>query len=297
MDIPFDLYKIFYHAAKHLNYTQAAQELFITQSAVSQAIKSLEKQLGNPLFYRQGRSMKLTWEGQLLYEHVEKAYHLIKSAESKFQEINNLEIGEIRIGASDTICKYFLMNFLEKFTEQYPGVKIRVTNRTSPQLVNLLKSGGLDLAIITLPISNADIQVEPFMEVKDIFVASPKFASLRNKIISIDSLTRYPILLLEGKSATRRNLDRYLEQHGINIVPEIELESNDLLVDFARIGLGIACVLRESALEEIEKGNLFEVKIKEGLPSRKLGICFMKNLSLSRAALTFIQMLQSVQMS
>jgi len=294
MDIPFDLYKIFYHAAKHLNYTQAAQELFITQSAVSQAIKSLEKQLGNPLFYRQGRSMKLTWEGQLLYEHVEKAYHLIKSAESKFQEINNLEIGEIRIGASDTICKYFLMNFLEKFTEQYPGVKIRVTNRTSPQLVNLLKSGGLDLAIITLPISNADIQVEPFMEVKDIFVASPKFASLRNKIISIDSLTRYPILLLEGKSATRRNLDRYLEQHGINIVPEIELESNDLLVDFARIGLGIACVLRESALEEIEKGNLFEVKIKEGLPSRKLGICFMKNLSLSRAALAFIQMLQSV---
>lgn len=294
MDIPFDLYKIFYHAAKHLNYTQAAQELFITQSAVSQAIKSLEKQLGNPLFYRQGRSMKLTWEGQLLYEHVEKAYHLIKSAESKFQEINNLEIGEIRIGASDTICKYFLMTFLEKFTEQYPGVKIRVTNRTSPQLVNLLKSGGLDLAIITLPISNADIQVEPFMEVKDIFVASPKFASLRNKIISIDSLTRYPILLLEGKSATRRNLDRYLEQHGINIVPEIELESNDLLVDFARIGLGIACVLRESALEEIEKGNLFEVKIKEGLPSRKLGICFMKNLSLSRAALAFIQMLQSV---
>lgn len=297
MDIQFDLYKIFYHAAKHLNFTEAARELFITQSAVSQAIKNLEKQLGNPLFYRQGRNMNLTWEGRLLYEHVEKAYHIIKSAEAKFKEINNLELGEIRIGASDTICKYFLMSFLEKFNERHPGVKIRVTNRTSPQLVELLKSGALDLAVITLPVSDPDIQVEPFMEVKDIFVASAKFASLKNKAISIGSLTQYPILLLEGKSASRRNLDRYLEQYGVSIVPEIELESNDLLVDFARIGLGIACVLRESALDEIEKETLFEVKIKEGLPSRRLGICFMKNISLSRAALSFIQMLHSVSLS
>lgn len=294
MDIQFDLYKIFYHAAKHLNFTQAARELFITQSAVSQAIKNLEKQLGNPLFYRQGRNMKLTWEGKLLYEHVEKAYHLIKAAEAKFKEINNLEMGEIRIGASDTICKYFLMPTLEKFNETHPGVKIRVTNRTSPQLIDILKSGSLDIAIITLPISDPDIQVKPFMEVKDIFVASAKFTSLKNKVISLDALAKYPILLLEGKSATRQNLDRYLEQYGVNIVPEIELESNDLLVDFARIGLGIACVLKESALEEIEKGNLFEVKLKEELPSRKLAICCMKNISLSRAALAFIQMLQSV---
>lgn len=292
MNIQFELYKIFYHAAKCQNFSQAARELFITQSAVSQSIKNLEAQLGSPLFYRQGRTMKLTWEGQLLYQHVEKAYHLIKSAESKFQEIHSLEMGQIRIGASDTTCKYFLMPYLERFSQGHPGIKIRVINRTSPQLLSLLKTGSLDLAIVTLPVSDLDIQVQRFLTVEDVFVASPKFASLKGNVISLDILAQYPILLLEGKSATRRNIDRYLRKHGIEITPEIELESNDLLVDFARIGLGIACVLKESALEEIKNGHLFEIRLKEGLPLRELGICTMRNISPSKAALKFIQMLK-----
>lgn len=161
----------------------------------------------------------------------------------------------------------------------------------------MLKTGSIDLAIVTLPVLDPDIQIEPFITVKDIFIASHKFAFLKDKVIPVDMLAQYPILLLEGKSATRRNIDSYLKQHGIEITPEIELESNDLLVDFARIGLGIACVLKESALDEIQKGSLFEVKLQEGLPPRKIGICSMKNMPLSRAALTFIRMLQSSQLA
>lgn len=143
MEINFELYKIFYQAATAKSFSEAGRKLFISQSAVSQAIKNLEIKIGAQLFLRQNRNLRLTREGELLLTHIEQAYNFIKAAENKLEELRSLETGEIRIGASDTVCKYYLLPYLEEFSRNYPKVKIQFLNRTSPQIIEILPGAAL----------------------------------------------------------------------------------------------------------------------------------------------------------
>lgn len=294
MDINFELYKIFYHTAHLESFSDAAKKLFITQSAVSQAIKNLEEKLGSPLFCRKSRSIKLTQEGEILFKHIEQAYNFIKTAENKILEIQSLDQGEIRVGASDTVCKYQLIPYIEQFYREFPKIKINVVNRTSKQILETLKNGLIDFGIVTLPVNEKNINVLPFTFVQDIFVACSKFSELKDSKISLRRLSEYPLLMLPQTSATRHVFDEFLINKGIILSPEIELESIDLLVEFAKIGLGIAYVQKESAENQIAKGELFEVQISDFLPHRELGIVMMKNVPLSHASTEFIKMLQNI---
>ncbi|TYQ15667.1 UNVERIFIED_CONTAM: DNA-binding transcriptional LysR family regulator [Acetivibrio alkalicellulosi] len=288
MDINFELYKVFYHTAKNESFSYAAQKLHVSQSAVSQSIKNLEDKLNTQLIFRKTREIKLTPEGEILFKHIEQAYNFIKSAENKILQWQTLERGEIRIGVSDTICKYYLVPHIQKFISKFPKVKIHVVNRTSQQIQDILKEGLIDFGIVTLPVDDKVLDVSEFITVKDIFVASDKFHNLKNKKISIEELLKYPLLMLDKSTSTRRNVDSILLKKGLNILPEIELESIDLLLEFAKIGLGIALVLKESASDIIKNDQLFEVQLNEEVSLRKLGIITIRNVPLSRASLEFI---------
>lgn len=293
MDINFELYKFFYLAAKSKSFTVAAEKLFVSQSAVSQAVRNLEEKLGSQLFIRNSRSIKLTNEGELLLTHIEQAYNLIKTAESKLSQIKNLSCGEIRIGASDTVCKYHLIPCIESFNKKHHGIKIHLVNRTSSQILDILKNGLIDFGIVTLPVKDKGIEVDDFLKVEDIFVASGKFIHLKNKKTNLVDLLNLPLLMLQKNSSTRQNLDSFLVRKGLEALPEMELESIDLLVEFAKIDLGIAHVFKGSADEAIINGELFEVKLSEKLPPRKLGIVTLKNVPTSRASSEFINFLKS----
>ena len=208
--------------------------------------------------------------------------------------MQNLSSGEIRIGVSDTICKYYLIPNIEKFIKMHPGIKIQVINRTSFQIRNILGDGLIDFGIVTLPLRDKKIIIKDFISVEDTFVASEKFSELKNKELSLKSLAQYPLLLLDKSSSTRRNLDSFLLDRGIDIVPEIELESVDLLLEFARIGLGIAHILKDSASSLLKSGELFEINLKEKITLRKLGIITMKNVPLSRASQKFISFISNL---
>ena len=293
MDINFELYKIFYYAAHSGSFTGAAEKLFISQSAVSQAVKNLEEKIGSQLFVRKSRTFYLTREGELLFKHIEQAFNFIRTAENKIHEIQTLASGEIRIGASDTVCKYHLIPYIEGFIKKYPGIKIQLINRTSSQILGILKNGLIDFGIVTLPVHDYSIRVEEFLSVEDIFVASNRFYSLKGKTSELNELSDYPFLMLQKNSSTRQNLDNHLKQAGMVISPEIELESVDLLVEFAKIGFGIAHVLKASAAQAIEKGELFEVKTSKVLPPRILGIITIDKVPLSRSSGEFINFLKT----
>lgn len=293
MDINFEWYKIFYHTTKAGSFSEAARQLFITQSAVSQAIANLEEKLGSRLFIRKARCIKLTHEGEVLLKHVEQAYHFLKAGEGKLQEIQCLDLGEIRIGVGDTVCRYFLVPYLQDFVRTYPKVKVRVINRTSPRIIETLKSGQIDLGIVTLPMADESVAIRPFKAVEDIFVASDKFGELRNVLIPAAELVRYPLLLLDRHSATRRSLDTFFRERNLTINPEIELESMELLAEFARIGLGVAHVLKKSVCSLIDCGDLFPVQLLEDLPRRQLGIATVKAVPLSPASARFIELLSA----
>lgn len=291
MDINFELYKIFYMVARSGSFSAAARELFVTQSAVSQSIKALETQTGSTLFVRGTKNVKLTSVGEMLYSHVGQAYALLKTAEGKMLEMQSLGSGEIRIGVGDTILHHLLIPVLQEFINKYPNIKIQINNRTSPGIIDSLKSGTVDLGIVTLPVTDKSIETPEFREVEDVFVASSRFNHLKDRDVSIDELTSLPLLLLKRESSTRRNLDQYFSSKGFSIVPEIELESMELLVELSRIGLGIAHVLKESVEDAIKKGELFILNLADPIPPRKLGIAKLRNVPLSPSADIFASML------
>lgn len=291
MDINFELYKIFYYCSENKSFSAAAKKLFISQSAVSQSIKQLETQLGVTLFFRKSRSIQLTTEGEMLFSYVSQAFNFLKTGESKIQELEGLKAGEIKIGVSDSICKYFVMPYIKKFGQLYPKITIKVVNRTTPQLLDVLKNGLVDMVISTLPVNTQVYSMLPFIKVEDIFVASEKFSELKNRKIPLKELSMKPLVMLPPNSSTRKTIDNFFSEHGIVCTPEIELESLDLLVEFALIGTGVAYVLKNSALEHIKNGRLFQVETMEKLPQREIGIVTMKNVMLSKAVNTFIELL------
>lgn len=293
MNISFELYKIFYHTATQESFSAAARQLFITQSAVSQGIKNLEQQLGVQLFFRKGRGCQLTQEGKLLLSHIGQAYNFIKTAELKMSELQNLDSGEIRIGASDTVCKYFLLPQLQQFNHNYPKIRIQVINRTSKQILQMLQGGSIDFGIITLPSEQKKIACRELIKVEDIWVAAPQFEPLTHKPLCFSQLLQQPLLLLENTSTTRRQLNSYLDKLELKLTPRIELESVDLLVEFAKIGLGIAHVLRESAQSSLKTGELIEIKTEQKLPLRQLAIVTIENVPLSHAAEEFVKTLET----
>jgi LysR family cyn operon transcriptional activator len=285
-------YKVFYITAKAGSFSKAAEELFITQPAVSYAIKQLEDRLEGQLFFRTSKGVKLTSEGQLLFGYIEKAYHLIETGEKQLSSIHDLQSGEIKIGASDTLCKHFLLPHVEKFHSGFPGIKLQVTNRTTKETIQLLKQGRVDFGIVNLPVADdRQLLIQESMELQDTFVAGVTYKELAGSPIDIDRLIAHPLLLLEQGSSIRQYVDRYAESRGFMLKPEIELGSIDLLVEFARIGLGIACVIRNFVTAELASGLLVEIKLKEPIPPRRVGVVTLKGVPLSAAANHFVGML------
>lgn len=291
MDINYELYKVFYHVANTLSFSEASKQLFISQSAVSQSIKVLEKKLNQPLFIRSTKRVQLTPEGEILLKHIEPAMNLIKQGENQLLEANTLNGGQLRIGASDTICRYYLIPFLKQFHQKYPNVHIKVTNQTSIACAKLLDSGQVDFSITNYPnsgLSNTQ-NVRIIHEFYDVFVANEEYAALKGKTVGLKELQSYPILMLDRKSTTSEFLHSMFQRHQLDLVPEIELSSNDLLIDLARIGLGIAFV-PNYCIPENDR-DLFIVNLEEQLPARQMVVAYNENLPLSQAAKQFMDML------
>lgn len=287
MDINYELYKVFFHVATTLSFSEASKQLFISQSAVSQAIKSLEKKLDQTLFIRSTKKVKLTPEGEILLRHVEPAMNLIKRGESQLTD--SASSGQqIRIGASDTICRYFLVPYLERFHKEFPNAHIKVTNETSLKCVELLETGQVDLIVTNYPNSNLSnlYSVKKIATFQDVFVANNAFSGLKNKRISFKELLSYPILMLERRSTTSEFLHSMFQKHQLDLVPEIELSSNDLLLDLAKIGLGIAFV--PDYCVETSEESLFFVETEEKLPPRELAIVHNEHIPVSKVAQEFL---------
>ena len=291
MDINYVLYKVFYHVANTLSFSEASKQLFISQSAVSQSIKVLEKKLNQTLFIRSTKRVQLTPEGEILLKHIEPAINLIQKGENQLLEANTLNGGQLRIGASDTICRYFLIPYLQQFHIQYPNVHIKVTNQTSIECAHLLESGQVDFIVTNYPnsgLSNSQT-IRTIREFTDVFVANRQHFPLEDKVFTLKELQDYPILMLTRKSTTSEFLHKMFQRSRLDLVPEIELSSNDLLIDLARIGLGIAFV-PDFCIPEHDK-DLFILKLNEQLPPRQLVVAYNENLPVSQAAKQFIGML------
>lgn len=290
MDISFELYKVFYYVATTLSFSEASKQLYISQSAVSQSVKSLEQKLGHTLFFRNTKKVALTPEGESLLRHVAPAVNLLYEGEKQLLNSPSLE-APLRIGASDTICRYFLVPYFKKFHREFPNIHIKVTNSTSAGCVSLLRDKKVDFIVANAPNPYLTEKSHCFVirEFQDIFVAGKKFFNLEEKPLSLSQLTDYPILMLEKSSTTSEFIHQLFLKNGLSLSPEAELSSNDLLLDLARIGLGITVV--PDYVLDYRKKDFYPLKIKETIPKRRLVLAYNPQLASTPAAGKFLQYL------
>lgn len=285
MDINLEYYKIFYYVASYKSITIAAEKLSISQPAVSQAVKHLEKDLSCTLFVRTPKGVRMTKEGEMLFSYVQRGYETILSGEKKLLEMLNLEKGEICIGASDMTLQFYLLPYLEQFHEKYPKIRVTVTNAPTPETLKHLADGKIDFGIVSTPIEpHPHLNVTAVKEISDIFVAGKKFEHLKGKQLSYHKLEQYPVMCLEGATSTRRYVEEFLATEGVALKPEFELATSDMLIQFAIRNLGIASVVSEFAAEQMKNGTLFALQFDREIPKRQFCIVADDRVPLSAAA-------------
>ncbi len=295
MNIKLEQYKVFYSVAKHGSFSEAAKQLYITQSAVSQQIRLLETELGVSLFVRGKKGAKLTSQGELLYNYTDRALTEIENAESLFERFKSLDEGTLRIGAGDTITRHYLLPILEQFHNKYPAIKIEIVNRVTDETLSKLNSGNIDIAFISLPIDTERYHNIHIMEadvLHDIFIAGKKYTHLLRKKLTMNDIATLPLVMLEPKSNTRKSTDSFFKQNGIVLNPEFELGSHDLLLNFAKKNLGIACVTEEFS-DDLLNTDIIKLKTTFEIPPRNIGVCTLKNVEPSPAVIKLIEMIEN----
>ncbi len=292
MDINLEYYKIFYYVASYKSITLAAEMLSISQPAVSQAVKHLESNLSCTLFVRTSKGVRLTKEGEMLFSYVQRGYETILSGEKKLSEMLNLKQGEICIGASDMTLQFFLLPYLEEFHERYPGIRVTVTNAPTPETLSHLADGKIDFGIVSTPVGEKPyLKIVPVKEIRDVFVAGRKFEYLKGQTLSYRSLMEFPVMCLEGNTSTRQYVESFLAEEGVQLRPEFELATSDMLIQFAVRNLGIASVVEDFAAEYIKSGELFRLAFERELPKREFCIVSNERIPMSAAASRLLQYL------
>lgn len=278
MNINYESYKIFYSVAVNESISAAANELLISQPAVSFQIKSLEEQLGITLFVRTKKGVILTEEGKVLFHYVKKGIENFTNGENTLTNLKNLDSGNIRIGASTTVSRHVLMPYLEIFHERYPNIDIEIVNTLTETLLKELRNGNLDILILNLPIPSdyKDLNILPVMEVQDIFVGNKKYYNLTKGSLSLQDLQNYPLLFQKNPSNTRKFLDAFLKKNHIHLMPKTEIVSYNLIMDFVKSGFGIGYATKEFIKEDLNK-TLFEIKVFPSMPKRNIGIVTLNN--------------------
>lgn len=290
MAISLEWYRVFYHIARLGSVTQAAAALFITQSAVSQSLRLLEQELGTALFIRTPRGMRLTAEGEELYRFVARGMESIVQGEKHLRQMQGLETGSIRIGASDMTLEFFLLEHLETFHRQHPGVRISVTNVSTPETLRLLHEGAIDFGVVSSPAEGqSGLVIRSVAEIQDIFVAGSRFDELRGRTVSPRQLAGLPIVCLEQNTSTRRYIDAFLAEQGVRLQPEFELATSPLIAQFAARGMGIGSLVRNFALPLLNQGRIFELQLSPAPPPRNICLVYDGRLPLSAAASGLLQ--------
>lgn len=288
MKTKLDYYKFFYEAAQNSSFSIAAKNLYISQSAISQCIHSLEQDLGTTLFVRSKRGVKLTKEGKLLFSKVESALNSLEQGEVLLEKLQRLDAGSLIIAAGDTITTEYLLPLLEKFHETYPNIKIEMANSYSSRLLQFVKEGKAELAFVNLPVDDNELYIEPLFSVHDIFVCSKDYKQ-KNRY-SWKEMAAQPLILLEENSVSRKHLNKAFLEKGILLNPHLEMAAHELLIRFASINLGISCVVEEFSSKAIKKGNIKKMNLNPPLPTRSIGCAHLGEASLSPAAKAFLNL-------
>lgn len=283
-------YHIFYVVANTGNISRAARELYISQPAISKAIQKLEDSLGCRLFSRSSKGVRLTDEGHLLYEHVSSAFDSLSIGEEKLKQFLALGIGHLRIGVSSTLCKYVLLPYLKEFIHQHPHIRISISCRSTNETLRMIEANQIDIGLIGKSADMKNMHFDFVEQIEDTFVATAEYIhNLQLRGVESNKIFEYStLMLLDQNNLSRQYIDQYFMFHQITLSDVIEVSNMDLLIDFAKIGVGIACVIRDFVEKELDNGTLVELTPATPVPKREIGFVYSKGHARSQAMNAFI---------
>jgi DNA-binding transcriptional LysR family regulator len=284
-------YWIFYTVANAGNISKAAKELYISQPAISKSIQKLEESLGCKLFSRSSRGVLLTEEGSLLYGHVREAFESLSAGEDKLKRALSLGVGHIQIGVSSTLCKHILLPYLKEYIRRNPHVSISIQCESTNEILRLLDEHKIDIGLIGRPELAKGIHFDHVEFIEDIFVATKEYLQhIRDRGIAEDDiLGNATLTLLDKNNMTRQYIDDYLTAHHIEVAETIDASNMDLLIEFAKIGVGISCVIKSFVTKELAEGSLVEVPLPFPLEKREVGFAYKEQMAPTKTLLSFIQ--------
>ncbi len=284
-------YWIFYVVANTGNISRAAKELFISQPAISKSIQKLEESLGCKLFARSSRGVILTEEGALLYDHVKDAFESLNEGEDKLKRSIELGIGHLSIGVSSTLCKHILLPYLQEFIRKNPHISISISCQSSNETLKLLEDNKIDIGLVANPHNQKNLVYYPVSEIEDCFVATPSYIENLNARYDSSSqlLEKGTLMLLDKNNLTRQHTDLILAAEEVQPSEIIEISNMELLIECAKVGVGIASVIRSFVADELFVGELVEIPLAHRPEPREVGFAYKENRNPSSSLSAFLE--------
>ena len=290
MEQNLSLYYIFHTVAKNGNISQAARELFISQPAISKSISKLEQNLNVQLFKRGSRGVTLTPDGEILYQHTCEAFQSLQSGEKALARRQALGISHLRIGVSTTLCKYILLPYLQKYIQANPHVKISISCQSTYQTLSLLDENKIDIGLVGEAGMSKNFIFTPLQNIQDIFVSTESYLEhLKQRSDANDFFQTATFMILDEENITRQYVNRVFLEQGMELSNILEVTTMELLIEFAKIDLGVACVIREFVEDELQKKELVEVSLPLQFEPRQIGFACRKEDAGSTAIQNFYQ--------
>ena len=285
MNVNFENYKIFYFVAKYCNFTKAAKALGNSQPNVTRAMNCLEQQLNCTLFVRTNRGIWLTPEGEKLFIHISAAMSQIIAAEEELTDSADLSHGSISIGASETALNIYLLDKLKIFHMNYPGIRLKIYNHSTPQAIEAVKSGKADFAIVTTPVEvSSPLKKVMLKSFREVLIGGKTFTALGSQQISIEELKNYPLICLGRETMSFKFYNKFFISYGLELRPDTEVATTDQILPLVKCELGLAFIPEEMAMDSIHRKEVVQISLKEEIPKRNVCMVYDSRRPLSAAA-------------
>jgi DNA-binding transcriptional LysR family regulator len=282
----------FVQVAAHRSFSRAAEALFLTQPSVTARIQALEREIGEPLFERNGRGVRLTDVGDAFLPYAERVLKALQEGRDALDGIRNLEIGTLRLGSAFTVSAHVLPHILKEFRTRYPRIDVSVRTGRSYHLLQMVLADEVQAAMVR-SISHPDIQTIELYQDEVVLVTDPQhpFASLGE--VTIEEVGRQPLILFDRGSSYRNLIQSLFEEAGVVPHEAMELDSLEATKKMVEEGLGIALLPRAALDRELELGFLSEVGLKGiDMPRRRIAFIYRKHRRHGRPVLAFIELLR-----
>jgi len=282
--------QVFISVAKHLNYTRAGEEVHLSQPSVSVRIKQLETELGVKLFEQLGKKVALTEAGQLLVPYAHRILTSVEDAEHAIKDLQGLQRGSLRIGASTTPGMYIIPRTIARFKEHHPQIDVQLGIRDTREIEAGVVRNEFDFGFVGGHLAGDEIDVLPWLTDELVLIVPPLHRLARKKIVKRDDLANEQFISRELGSATRAVLTTHLKEWNLQLQTVMEMENPESLKKAVQSGLGIAFISKFAIESEIKAKTLITIRVPKLTINRELKIVYRKDKHLSRAARAFIEM-------